>query len=177
MSAEPTDDELWLAWRRGDAAAFEALYRRVSPDLYGFCRALCAGTPQDADDVLQETFRKAVSLAADYRGDGALTAWLASIARTTFLDLRRRRRRRLEVAIPSHADPPAPPEAPGAALDAEALLARLPEEEREAVACRVLMGLSIEETAEALGVSPATVKRRVAEGFLRLRSRGNPEKP
>ena len=154
-------DALWLAWRRGDPGAFEALYRDLSPGLHTLCRALARGTPIQADDLFQEAFRRAIASADRYRPGGSLAAWLSTIARNAFLD-RMRSEARKPIPLPV-----AP--APEGYRDILDTLSSLPEALREAVALRHLQGLSLEETAEALGVSLATAKRRIAEGLEKLR--------
>lgn len=162
-SAEPSDDDLWKAWRGGDAQAFATLYARVSPGLYGLCRAL-AGR-RGADDLFQEAFRLALRAAPGYEPRGRLGAWLGAIARNAW-------RQGLRGRHPAGGPPPGIPEESSAQVCLEALdlLERLPEESREAIALRYLQGMSVSEVAEVLGTSPATVKRRIAEGFRELRN-------
>lgn len=154
---------LWLAWCAGDVPAFERLYERVAPRLYAFCRVLARGDRTRADDLFQETFRRAVASRGRYRDAWPLEAWLAGIARNASRDMGRAARRRPEVTgedVDREASP--------AATDPLALLEGLETSLREAVALRCVQGLSVEESAEVLAVSPATVKRRVAEGLRRL---------
>lgn len=159
---EETPEALWIAWRGGDAAAFETLYREIRPGLYTLCKALARRGPVCADDLFQETFRRAVAFAGSYRSGHPLRPWLSAIARNAFLDLMREAGRRPRL-VPLDADPASSP--PADILDA---LAVLPAEQAEAIALRHLQGLTVAEAAAAMEVSPATLKRRIAEGFAAL---------
>lgn len=128
----------------------------VSPGLHALCRALVRRTPVSAEDLFQETVRRA--LEGPYRPEGSLKAWLAVVARNAFLNLLEKERR-----------PPVP--VPGreergwVSVEIRDLLDRLSPELREAVALRFFQGLSVQEASEVLGVSPATFKRRLAEAM------------
>ncbi len=165
MEPDPTSlDALWLAWQGGEAAAFERLYREVSPGLYALCLGLSRGTGVAADDLFQETCSRAVTAAGRYRPEGMLQAWLATIARNTFLDLLRRRPPGRRIGLDAVQAGPAGGD-PEGAVDMLDALARLAPDLREALALRYLQGLSLPETARVQGVSLATAKRRVAEGL------------
>jgi RNA polymerase sigma-70 factor (ECF subfamily) len=105
--------------------------------------------------------------------------WLFAIARKQCLKAirNRRRRRRLEqdqrqtIAATAHRDPPVPP-----SEDPEALvqlvsqgLRRLDKAERALLMMRYDTGLPIADMADILGISVATVRRRLAAALQRLR--------
>ena len=85
------DEQLVALVRRGDAGAFEVLFRRYQPRLLAFCRHML-GSSEDAEDVLQEAFVSAHrAILADDRPIAA-RAWLYLIARNRCLDHLRRPR-------------------------------------------------------------------------------------
>jgi RNA polymerase sigma factor (sigma-70 family) len=122
----------------------------------------------EAQDLVQTTFEIALRHADDLRDPGALRAWLLRIqAREAFRLVRRLRRfvpaggRVVEVAVQA-AD----------ATDAVAVrraLGGLPRKMRAAVVLHHMAGLSVTETATALGVSENTVKSQLKTGLARLR--------
>lgn len=125
-----------------------------------------------AEDAVQETFLAAWDAAKRTTDHTCLRAWLFGILanhcrKHVRAATRRRRRERLVAA-----NRPVLAEADAAALRLEALqkaLGRLGDEHREVVILRFWQGLSVEETAAALGVPPGTVKSRCHAAIARLR--------
>jgi RNA polymerase sigma-70 factor (ECF subfamily) len=95
-------DPTWLAeerrclgaLRRGDRAAFNRLYEVMAPPLYARVLLPRLGDPQEAEDVLAETFARAVERLDRYedRG-GSIWSWLVAIASNRAHDLHRERAR------------------------------------------------------------------------------------
>jgi len=114
-------------------------------------------------DTLETAWRRADQL----RDDAALRTWLLRIATRHALSRRRRRRptRPLEGAhpLPTYAEPSVDRVVVAAAL------AALPERIRAAVALHHVAGLTVPETAEAMGTSQNTVKSQLRSGMARLR--------
>lgn len=77
----------------GDEQAFRAMFDRFFPRLYRYALARLDGDGEAAEDVVQETFRKAIERLDSYRGEAALYAWFCRICRNTLLDYCRSRRR------------------------------------------------------------------------------------
>ena len=65
--------------RAGDLEALEGLYRAFETPVYNLARRICR-TPEDAEDVLQETFLEVVKSIGRYRGEGHLWGWVRQIA-------------------------------------------------------------------------------------------------
>jgi RNA polymerase sigma-70 factor (ECF subfamily) len=138
---------------RGQSAAIDLLLRQIRPMVVRYCRARLgqvSGHYQVADDVAQE-----VCMAADARRVAA------------------------RLAIPTEQLPDGPDDQPGpeetvvADLEAQrarALLARLPDHQRDLLALRVLTGLSAQETGEALGMSAGAVRVAQHRALARLRA-------
>lgn len=171
MSAER--DRRWIeACNRGDAAAFDELYAAHRDWVLGLARRL-TGSDADAHDVLQETFLYLLSKLPGLALSGRLTTLLYPAVRHLARDVRERRGRR-------RADDAALATVPGrepepAAGDEErehlaALVATLPEGQREVLLLRTLEGFSLEEIAEALAIPLGTVKSRLHHALAALRA-------
>lgn len=165
------DERLVRRAADGDERAFAAIFRRYHQDLYRYCLAIL-GSPDDAQDALQNTMVKALRALPGESRAIELKPWLYQIAHNESIDLVRRRR----------AGEPLDPEliagGPGLAQEAEArerlgnLLAdleTLPASQRGALVMRELSGLDFEEIAEALGASAATARQTLYEARLSLR--------
>jgi RNA polymerase sigma-70 factor, ECF subfamily len=168
---------------RGDATAFEALYDRYASMVYGLLLRILSN-PDDAQEVLQETFVKAWSNAKMFDAvRGSEAAWLISIARSRGIDKLRSRRLRSdrendagrEVSIRSSfvdtttgADHAIQSEQRIAVRGA---LAELPEPQRLALELAYFEGLSQSEIAARLNEPLGTIKTRMQLGMKKLRER------
>jgi RNA polymerase sigma-70 factor, ECF subfamily len=169
--AEPPDAELLRRHVTGDAEAFGQLFLRHRDRLW----AVALRTMGDADeaaDALQDAMISAFRRAADFRGDSAVTTWLHRIVVNACLDRMRRRAAR-PVAGGEHdldllARTPQTAPDQDVALDVLAALRTLVPEQRAALVMVDMLGYSVADTAEILGVSPGTVKSRCARGRARL---------
>jgi RNA polymerase sigma-70 factor (ECF subfamily) len=176
-------ETLLPAIARGDAAAFEALYDRYASMIYGLLLRILAN-PDDAQEVLQETFVKAWSNASMFDAvRGSEAAWLISIARSRGIDKLRSRRLRSdrendagrEVSIRSAfvetttgADHAIQSEQRTAVRGA---LAELPDAQRIALELAYFEGLSQSEIAARLNEPLGTIKTRMQLGMKKLRDR------
>lgn len=148
---------------------FSDLYRTHARDVYRFALFL-SGDPALADDIVSETYirlwyaRKRVDLST-------VKAYLLAIARNLFLDQRRRAVRHADLED-CHADPRPGPDVEAASRDElqAVLLAlqSLPEVDRAAVLLRAEEGLSYEDIAGVLGVTPATARVKVHRARVKL---------
>ena len=178
---EPTDDEL-LVRSRSDGAAFEAFYRRHVEAVTGYFMRRTAD-PEVAADLMAETFAAALVSLPRYRSSQVpATAWLFGIARNKLAHWQRRQgverraRRRLGIGPVELDDADlAAIEALADAQRAEAVvhaeLARLPAEQRLAIAAHVLDERDYADIAREQGVSEPAVRQRVSRGLRRLRAR------
>ena len=124
----------------------------------------------EADDLVQTTFEIALRKIDGLREPRAMRAWLLTIqAREAFRVVRRLRRFvSLDGRVGEIGDQgPGPDVARG--IDMRIALARLPRRTRAAVALHYLAGLTVPETARALGVSENTIKSQLKTGLERLR--------
>jgi len=136
------------------------------PRLRRFARAL-TGNAHDADDLVQTGLEKALAKSGQLRDGAAVCSWMFGILRNAWIDEARSRSRRNRMFAPeelgeSVADPAAGGQTE--ALAVQAALARLPQEQREAVALVLIEGLSYAEAAQITGVPVGTVTSRLARG-------------
>lgn len=171
-----TDDELMRAYLDGDAAAFEALYRRYDRRMYGFFLRAFAD-PALAEDLLQKTFLKFHRARASYRSDAAVGGWIFRIAFNVYRDELRRRQRHPEDAWnETLADRAGPDRAGDDLWDERAQIVRravddLPRAQREAILLCKYQELSYEEAAEITNARPDAIKLRVFRALKTLRER------
>lgn len=122
----------------------------------------------EAQDLVQATFEIALRRIDSLREPTSLRAWLLRIeSREAFRVLRRLRRFvRLDVHVRELESGDA---GPGQRAEMREALLQLPARTRAAVALHYLAGLTVRETAEALGVSENTIKSQLKTGLARLR--------
>ncbi len=180
---ETVNEALLPSVARGDTAAFEALYDRHSGTLYALLLRILAN-PEDAQEVLQETFVKAWTNAKMFdAARGSEAAWLISIARSRGIDKLRSRKIRVdrendagrEISIHSSfvdsttgADRAIQSQESSAVRSA---LSELPEAQRVALELAYFEGFSQSEIAEKLGEPLGTIKTRMQLGMKKLRER------
>jgi len=170
---DPDDFALMAALRNGDPEAFSALSDRWRPRLVNFFRSLGADA-FSADDCAQETLLRVYRYRDAYQPQVPFPAFLFTLGRRSFLDLKRRGRRWDRHAPETLADDAAAV-APDAAaahtqrLDLAAAVARLPRRLRDVVEWGVLRGQPYERVATLLGIPVGTVKSRMHHAVRRLR--------
>lgn len=169
-----TDQKLVARCRRGDAGAFEELYRTHAPRLFGLaCRMVGR---LEAEDLLQEIFLTAHRKLGQYRGQSALGTWLFRMATNQCLDFLRSRQTRYALMTDELADEP-PPSATSAGailgvvdrMDLERALAELPNGCRTVFVLHDVEGLEHREVASLLGISDGTSKSQLHKARQRLR--------
>ncbi len=160
------DEELLLRAKAGDRRALEAFYQRHFQEA-GRLSLLLSRNATWAEEALQEAWTAVVSsLAAFDPAKGSARSWFFGILRNKVRAQAKRELGRLDLGASPKADPGA------AALlreEMEELLARLPEDQREAVVSRWILGWSYEALGEVFGISSAAAKQRSHRGLLALR--------
>jgi RNA polymerase sigma-70 factor (ECF subfamily) len=175
--AGPSDAALVVAARAGEQWAQEAIFRRYVRMLNGLAYRIL-GRDAEVDDLVQESFVQALGSLDKLKEPAALSGWLGSIVVRTAGKMLRRRRLRvrlgLERAAPIDVDSVigsnAPPDVRSELRAVYTVLAGLPAEVRVALVLRRVEGMKLEQIAEAMDLSLATVKRRLAEGERALES-------
>ncbi len=180
-----------LAFKAGDARAFETLVRRHRTPVFNFILRF-TGHRARSEDVLQETWLKVVRSAREYEPKAKFTTWLYTIARNLCVDSARKESYRQASSLEAPTghgaggdegrplgeglpDSGASPErgAYNARLRPllERALASLPEEQREVFVLREYSGIAFKDIAEVTGVSENTVKSRMRYALDGLRKR------
>lgn len=123
-----------------------------------------------AEDAAQETFLKAYQGMEKFRGDCSEKTWIMRIAVNTCKDVRRSvwfRRVDGQTALERLPEPSAPPSQEHADLVQDVL--NLPFRERQAILLHYYQGMTVAQTAQALGISGAAVVKRLKHARSRLR--------
>jgi len=172
------------ALRNGDRAEFARLVETYSPMIYRLGLKML-NNPQDAEDILQETFIKAYKHIAKFDGRSNVSTWLYRIATNeALMSLRRKHPKAISFESPSVYD--TEPQEPLQIVDWCCLLEeefltsegrarldeaaeRLPANLRVVFVLRDIEGLSTRETAKVLAISEIAVKTRLSRARLRLR--------
>jgi RNA polymerase sigma-70 factor (ECF subfamily) len=164
----------------GDPEAVERLLRFICPLVLRYCRARIGSRERSfasADDVAQDVCLAVLMALPSYRDEGRpFLAFVYGIAQHKVADVRRAAAvNRIEpvAEIPDEVESDVGPEQ--LALRHELnermsrLLSMLPVKQREIVVLRVVVGLSAEETAEAVGSTPGAVRVAQHRALARLR--------
>ncbi|MGH8661698.1 MAG: RNA polymerase sigma factor [Burkholderiales bacterium] len=180
-SAESSDEELMLRYRDGDAGAFDQLYARHKGGLYRYLLRQCRSAAA-AEELFQEVWMNLIRARAAYTVKARFTTYLYRLAHNRLIDHYRKVSRVAEASFEGEdgemiVDPPDERERPqDETLDAKrqaerllALIAELPEAQREAFLLQQEGGMSVEEIAQATGVSRETAKSRLRYAMSRLR--------
>ncbi|MFD5392813.1 RNA polymerase sigma factor [Streptomyces sp. NPDC127097] len=175
---QPDDRRLTVAVQAaqdGDEAAFRTVYRAVHPRLLGYVRTLVS--EPDVEDVTSEAWLQITRDLARFSGDAdRFRGWAARIARNRALDHIRMRGRRPAIGGDESelAETPGASDTAGEALEALGtgrtmrLIARLPQDQAEAVVLRVVVGLDAKSAAQVLGKRAGAVRTAAHRGLKRL---------
>lgn len=153
--------------KAGDEEALEALFRAFETPVYNLARRILR-TPEDAEDVLQETFLEVVRSIKSYRGDGSLWGWIKRIAASKALMRIRREQVRsteelVEETVGRHGSPV------GIRIDLERAFTQLSATARAVVWLHDVEGYTHEEIAEQMGKTVSFSKSQLARAHQRLR--------
>lgn len=188
--ATPEDAALVARAQAGDLDAFEALTTRHEQRVYALARRMLRHE-QDAEDVTQQTFLSALENLDGFRGEASFGTWLLRIATHAALKVIRKRQGLEMVSLEAATEPsdnhdhvPHPEfvadwrQSPERLVDRnetrrllDEALAQLDDKHRAVFLLRDVEGLSVKETAEALGLSEANTKVRLLRARLQLRER------
>jgi RNA polymerase sigma-70 factor (ECF subfamily) len=165
QSKDMRDEDLVAASRQGDRNAYAALVRRHAKRVYAVCLGMLGNTA-DTEDVVQETFVKAMTSLHTLRDTGRFAGWISQIARNLCRDHWRRQNRRREFLEGQFAaDVPSPDDF----ADLHAALERLPEEHRLPLMLFYFDGKSTEKLAQELNMTRAGACTRLFRARNELR--------
>lgn len=167
----PPDAELVTLALSGDQKGFEGLVDRYLPSLIGFFRYLRV-PPGQIDDLVQETFTKALGALKQFDTSRPFLPWLVTIGRNHFL--RQARLSKREQSLPEDWDLPDPGRVEEQAVTRQSLgdiLRKLPEEARFLVELRIFQDLPFQEIAQITGQSEGALRVRYHRILQLLRTR------
>jgi RNA polymerase sigma-70 factor (ECF subfamily) len=179
---EPDANAVLERARRGEASAANELIELFYGRVFAFLRRL---TSHDADaaDLTQRTFSRAWQSLPTFAGHSSVNSWFHGIAYHVYVDWRRTDHRgdpRSEEWWLCRADGRPSPAETVAQADLAALVYAsvdaLEPEVRDTIHLHYYQGLTIDETAQALGVATSTVKYRCRQGLELLQKKFAPEK-
>lgn len=151
------------------------------------------GQRAEAEDAVQSAYLQAFAAIDRFRGEASLSTWLTRIVLNEALGRQRaaqRRRKHMDTQsvvvmddyrarLMAGSTPPSSPEGAAAREEIRRLLegavGRLPATYRQVFVLREVEGLSVEETAQALGIPAATVKTRFLRARLKLQAELDPD--
>lgn len=183
---EQSDEELMLAYAKGDPEAFATLFARYKGRLF---RLLCrlTGNPTLAEDLVQQLFLRVHQARLRYQPTAPFRTWVVSIAYNLWKDERARSYRHWErlaeeeseeVQFHEAGEKTPENEEPEEQLDrlvlaqhVRAAVSSLPEGQREAIILSRYEGLSYGEIAEVMGTSLGAVKLKVHRAVMSLRKK------
>lgn len=171
---EVPDEELMLGYGRGDAAAFETLYKRHRGPLYRFVvRSIKSRAV--AEELFQEIWMRVIEARASYAPKARFTTWLYTIAHNRMVD--HWRRAGFVVVSLDEEDVPGGAPDPARHVEARQALARfaaaldaLPPAQREVFLLHEEAGLGLAEIAVATGSNQEAVKSRLRYAMAKLKA-------
>lgn len=170
---QSADEQLLVRVGAGDSSAFGELYDRYADRVLALLVRLLRDR-RDADDVLQETFWQVWRTAASYdAGRANPVAWMLLIARSRAIDALRRQARRpmqeLNQEPSTQRDPANHLQMLELSDRVRNAMARLGEDQRQAIQLSYYSGMSHQEIADELSIPLGTAKTRIRQGMLKLR--------
>ncbi len=165
-------DALMRRIAEGDQEAFLQLYQNTDRTMYSFILSILKN-PQDAEEVMQETYMKIWTSAASYQSKGKPLAWMFTIARNLCYMRFREQKYRSDVRLEDLSGEERGevcPQIEDAAdkVVLKAALEILKEEEREIVLLHAAAGLKHREIAQGLGMPLATVLSKYNRAMKKL---------
>lgn len=166
------EEELISRAKDGDAQAFERLMSAYEKKVYCLCLRMM-GSSHDGEDAAQEAMVRIWQKLSQYRGESGFSTWVYRVTASACTDALRKRARRaqpsLEVLHEEGFEPKDEAPTPQQNVEQgerkkalERAIQNIPEPMRLVFLLRDVHGRSVEETAEALGVSSGTVKSRLS---------------
>jgi RNA polymerase sigma-70 factor (ECF subfamily) len=184
LRTQESDAELVHGIAANDHAAFERLMRRYNSRLFRIARAILKDDAE-AEDAVQDAYLEAFRHIGEFRGQSQVATWLTRIAiNQALMRLRRQKRERVVVPFPGDGASSSPQpemidrkaESPAAAAlraeirnVVESRIDELPPAFRAVFVMRDVEEMTVQETADCLGIPPATVRTRLFRARALLR--------
>ena len=174
-----SDEVLFIRYAKGDTEAFRTLTDRYAVRLLHYCQGF-VHSKDEAEDIVQETFIRAIKSAATYRATARFSSWIFIIARNRCLDHIKTQSTRRElhegqkdlITESTSAEPVPEPGAAGFQIDTAALeqaMGLLTPLEAETIRMTFLADWPTQQIAELQGCSTTTVRVRRFQALEKMR--------
>ena len=174
---EPENEDRALVTRfllKREEFVFRELYRAHTPALFCFALRILGGKREDAEEVVQETWIRAVTNLENFRWESSLRTWLCSIVWNHCREVRRKNSKMIksqsamQVTISRNK--------PSLKFDIEHFIASLPDGCREILVLHDIEGYTHKEIAQAMDITEGTSKSQLFRARAKLRALLNPNK-
>lgn len=185
LMEQESDAVLVRRYLSGQDAAFEVIFRRYQNPIFGFVSRMVRS--EDAHDLTQDVFCKAMRALHTYRGEAKFATWLYRIARNVCLNDRRHKAVIREQSLDEMNESPGVAQLPDENADVERIvethetqrvvndiLTQLTEEQRLLITLRDFRQLSYDEIADVTGISLANVKSKLHRARNAFKERFKP---
>ena len=162
-----SDEELMRSYVTGDSLAFEKLFQRLSPKVYGFLRSRLQNQ-EDIDEIFQKIFMKFHASRTSYDPKYPVLQWLFVITKSALLDHLKsgKRKEKLKEKASLSQNDPAP--SLSNCMD-ETMLQTLSPEAQEVVKLRVIDELDFAEIALRLGKNEVSLRKILSRSLRKLK--------
>ncbi len=177
-----SDEDLMERYRDGDAGAFDVLYARHKGGLFRYMLRRC-GNRGVVEELFQEVWLNLIRARANYTVQAKFATYLYRLAHNRLIDHFRSQSGGVAVAFDAEEGPALDSVAggrgndPAVAVEARqqarqllSLIAELPDAQRDAFLLQQESGMSVEEIAQATGVTRETAKSRLRYAIAKLRA-------
>jgi len=165
---------IWRLAQTGDEKAYEQALRLIAQRLRSFFRRRMNNTPEDAEDMVQETLLAIHTRRHTYDDAFPVSAWIMAIAKYKLIDFWRKHGRRdtltdeFDDADLSQQSTVTTEAVTSNVADIQKLLRTLPDKQRQAIELIKILGLSVSEAAQQTGLSESALKVQVHRGIKQL---------
>ncbi len=160
------DNEIMIAVRNGELQKMEVIFERHHKKLLNFFLRQ-TGDPQTSEDLVQEVFYRMLKYRHTYRGDGAFTTWMFSVARSAFYTHYRKKKLKTD-SLQSTENIKSPEQGPEEKIEKNhqnqllhQALSMLPHKKREVLLLSRFENMKYKEIAKVMGCKLGTIKARV----------------
>lgn len=169
-----SDEKLLLLVAKGNSDAFQKLYQNTDKTIYSFILSITRN-PQDAEEIMQETYLKIWTSAGSYKPQGKPLAWMFTIARNLCYMKFRDQKHEADIGLSDLSEKETGefcPQIEDAAdkMVLSAALSILKEEERQIVLLHTTAGMKHREVAADLGMPLATVLSKYNRAMKKLQN-------
>lgn len=177
MDLKPPNEELMLAYQKGDSRAFEIIYQRLSGNIYGYLRKRLQRR-ELVDECFQMVFAKLHKSRSQYDPTYSVEQWLYVIAKSTVFDHFRKQNREVEIEFETPVEDLQPPQDNNTPIspisqianeEAKVPLNHLSAQQRKVVEWKVLDEISYEEIAKRLNQSEMNIRQIFSRSLKKLR--------